>query len=101
VENSIDAGATRITVEMDNGGKSLIRVSDDGAGLPRDQALLAIERYATSKIFTKEDLFAIASFGFRGEALPSIASVSRFCLVTRPRDANTATKVEMAGGKLI
>jgi len=101
VENSIDAGAARITVEMDNGGKSLIRVSDDGAGLPRDQALLAIERYATSKIFTKDDLFAIASFGFRGEALPSIASVSRFCLVTRPRDADAATRVEMAGGKLI
>jgi DNA mismatch repair protein MutL len=101
VENSIDAGATRITVEMDKGGKSLIRVSDDGAGLPRDQALLAIERYATSKIFTKEDLFAIASFGFRGEALPSIASVSRFCLVTKPHDADTATRVEMAGGKLI
>jgi DNA mismatch repair protein MutL len=101
VENSIDAGATRITVEMDKGGKSLIRVSDDGTGLSRDQALLAIERYATSKIFTKEDLFAIASFGFRGEALPSIASVSRFCLVTRPHDADTATKVEMAGGKLV
>ena len=101
VENSIDAGATRMTVEMDNGGKSLIRVSDDGAGLSRDQALLAIERYATSKIFTKEDLFSIASFGFRGEALPSIASVSRFCLVTRPHDADTATRVEMAGGKLI
>jgi DNA mismatch repair protein MutL len=101
VENSIDAGAARITVEMDHGGKSLIRVSDDGAGLSRDQALLAIERYATSKIFTKEDLFSIASFGFRGEALPSIASVSRFCLVTRPHDADTATRVEMAGGKLI
>ncbi len=101
VENSIDAGAARITVEMDNGGKSLIRVSDDGTGLPRDQALLAIERYATSKIFTKDDLFAIASFGFRGEALPSIASVSRFCLVTRPHDADAATRVEMAGGKLI
>jgi DNA mismatch repair protein MutL len=86
---------------MDHGGKSLIRVSDDGAGLSRDQALLAIERYATSKIFTKEDLFSIASFGFRGEALPSIASVSRFCLVTRPHDADTATRVEMAGGKLL
>jgi DNA mismatch repair protein MutL len=101
VENSIDARATRITVEMDKGGKSLIRVSDDGTGLSRDQALLAIERYATSKIHTKEDLFAIASFGFRGEALPSMASVSKFCLVTRPRDADTATKVEMAGGKLL
>jgi DNA mismatch repair protein MutL len=101
VENSIDARATRITVEMDKGGKSLIRVSDDGTGLSRDQALLAIERYATSKIHTKEDLFAIASFGFRGEALPSMASVSKFCLVTRPQDADTATKVEMAGGKLL
>lgn len=101
VENSIDAGATRITVEMDNGGKSLIRVSDDGTGLSRDQALLATERYATSKIFTKQDLFSIASFGFRGEALPSIASVSRFCLVTRPHDIDTATRVEMAGGKLL
>jgi DNA mismatch repair protein MutL len=101
VENSIDARAARITVEMDKGGKSLIRVSDDGTGLSRDQALLAIERYATSKIFTKDDLFAIASFGFRGEALPSIASVSRFCLVTRPHDADAATRVEMAGGKLI
>lgn len=100
VENSIDAGAARITVEMEKGGKSLIRVSDDGAGLSRDQALLAIERYATSKIFTKEDLFSIASFGFRGEALPSITSVSRFCLVTRPHDADTATRLEMAGGKL-
>ncbi|EMS78657.1 DNA mismatch repair endonuclease MutL [Desulfotignum phosphitoxidans] len=101
VENSIDARATRVTVEMDKGGKSLIRVSDDGTGLSRDQALLAIERYATSKIHTKEDLFAIASFGFRGEALPSMASVSKFCLVTRPQDADTATKVEMAGGKLL
>jgi DNA mismatch repair protein MutL len=101
VENSIDAGATRITIEIEKGGKSLVRVSDDGAGLSRDQALLAIERYATSKIFDQKDLFAIATFGFRGEALPSIASVSRFCLVTRPRDADIAAKVEMAGGKLL
>jgi DNA mismatch repair protein MutL len=101
VENSIDAGAGRITIEIDKGGKSLIRVSDNGAGLPRDQALLAIERYATSKIHTQADLFAIQTFGFRGEALPSIASVSRFCLVTRPHDADTATRVEMAGGKLL
>jgi DNA mismatch repair protein MutL len=101
VENSIDAGAGRISIEIEKGGKSLIRVSDDGAGLSRDQALLAIERYATSKIHTQADLFAIKTFGFRGEALPSIASVSRFCLVTRPHDADTATRVEMAGGKLL
>ncbi|MCF8091092.1 MAG: DNA mismatch repair endonuclease MutL, partial [Desulfotignum sp.] len=101
VENSIDARAGRITIEIEKGGKSLIRVSDDGAGLTRDQALLAIERYATSKIFNKDDLFAIATFGFRGEALPSIASVSRFCLVTRPCNAAVATQVEMAGGKLL
>ncbi|MCA1787002.1 MAG: DNA mismatch repair endonuclease MutL, partial [Desulfobacteraceae bacterium] len=101
VENSIDAGAGRITIEIEKGGKSLVRVSDDGAGLSRDQALLAIERYATSKIFDHQDLFAIATFGFRGEALPSIASVSRFCLVTRPKDADIAAKVEMAGGKLL
>jgi DNA mismatch repair protein MutL len=66
VENSIDAGATRITIEIEKGGKSMVRVSDDGAGLSRDQALLAIERYATSKIFDQKDLFAIATFGFRG-----------------------------------
>jgi DNA mismatch repair protein MutL len=101
VENSIDAGASRITIEIENGGKTLIRVSDNGSGLPRDQALLAIERYATSKIYTQADLSAIHTFGFRGEALPSIASVSRFCLVTRPKAADTATRVEMAGGKLM
>jgi len=101
IENCIDAKATRITVEIENGGKSLIRVSDDGKGLGRDEALLSIERYATSKIFTKEDLFAIASFGFRGEALPSIASVARFILVSRTADSDIGTKIEIAGGKLI
>jgi DNA mismatch repair protein MutL len=101
VENSIDAGAERITVELEGGGKSLIRVSDDGCGLGRDEALLCIERYATSKIFTKEDLFAIGSFGFRGEALPSIASVSRFTLVTRTANSDIGTKIEIAGGKLV
>jgi len=101
VENSIDAKARRITIEIEKGGKSVIRVADDGAGLSRDQALLAIERYATSKIFDQTDLFSIATFGFRGEALPSIASVSKFCLVTKPKDADTAVRVEMAGGKLV
>ena len=101
VENSIDAKARRITIEIEKGGKSVIRVADDGAGLSRDQALLAIERYATSKICDQTDLFSIATFGFRGEALPSIASVSKFCLVTKPKDADTAVRVEMAGGKLV
>jgi DNA mismatch repair protein MutL len=101
VENCIDAKATRISVEIQGGGKSLIRVSDDGSGLGRDEAMLAIERYATSKIFTKEDLFAIASFGFRGEALPSITSVSRFTLVSRTADCDIGTRIEIAGGKLV
>jgi len=101
IENSIDANAARVTVEIEKGGKSLIRISDDGCGLARDEALLSIERYATSKIFTKEDLFSISTFGFRGEALPSIASVSRFTLVSRTSGSNTATKIEIAGGKLI
>ncbi len=101
VENSIDANARRITVEIEQGGKSLIRISDDGCGLDRDEAMLSIERYATSKIFTKEDLFSIASFGFRGEALPSIASVSRFVLVSRTSSSDVGTKVEIAGGKLV
>jgi len=101
VENSIDAGAARITVEIEHGGKSLIRIFDDGIGLSRDGALLSIERYATSKIFTKEDLFAISSFGFRGEALPSIASVSRFTLVSKISASDVGTRIEIAGGKLI
>ena len=101
VENCIDAKATRITVEIERGGKSLIRVSDDGSGLGRDEAMLSIERYATSKIFTKEDLFAIASFGFRGEALPSIASVAKFCLVSRTAASDIGTKIEIVGGKLV
>jgi len=101
VENSIDARATRITVEIEKGGKSLIRISDNGCGLQRDEALLSIERYATSKIFTKEDLFSISTFGFRGEALPSIASISRFCLVSRTSASNIGTRIEISGGKLI
>ncbi|MBI3853878.1 MAG: DNA mismatch repair endonuclease MutL [Verrucomicrobia bacterium] len=86
VENSLDAQATRITVEIQAGGRSLIRVTDDGAGMSRDDALLCLERHATSKIQKAEDLAAIATMGFRGEALPSIASVSRFTLTTRERE---------------
>jgi len=101
VENSIDANATSITIEVVKGGKSLIRVSDNGAGLSRDDALLSIERYATSKIFSKEDLFSISTMGFRGEALPSIASVSKFSIVTRTKDSDIGTRIFIAGGKIM
>ena len=100
VENAMDAGADRIIVEIENGGKSLIRVSDNGCGLSRDEAVLAVERYATSKIYTKDDLFSISTFGFRGEALPAIASVSKFSLVSRTADNATGTRVDLDGGKL-
>jgi len=100
VENSLDAGATSINVEIEKGGKSLIRISDNGCGLCRDDALLSIERYATSKIFTAEDLFCISTMGFRGEALPSIASVSKFTFITRTNESDIGTKIDIAGGKL-
>jgi DNA mismatch repair protein MutL len=100
VENAIDAGATDIAVEIERGGKSLIRISDNGCGMSRDDALLSIERYATSKIFSKEDLFSISTMGFRGEALPSISSVSKFCIVSRSAESNIGTRIEMVGGKL-
>ncbi len=100
VENSIDAGSKTIIIEIAKGGKSLIRVCDDGCGLLRDDALLAMERYATSKIFTKLDLFSISTMGFRGEALPSIASISKLCIVTRTDSSDIATKIEIVGGKI-
>ncbi len=100
IENSIDAGSKNIIIEIVRGGKSLIRVCDDGCGLLRDDALLSMERYATSKIFTKQDLFSISTMGFRGEALPSIASISKFCLVTRTDKSDIGTKIEMLGGKI-
>src|SRR5579862_4633024 len=103
VENSLDAEATRLTVEIQAGGRSLIRVTDDGLGMSRDDALLCLERHATSKIERAEDLSAIATMGFRGEALPSIASVSRFVLTTRERDGDApeATQIIINGGKII
>src|ERR1044071_7202443 len=85
VENAIDAHATRITVEIQAGGRSLIRVIDDGIGMSRDDALLSLERHATSKIQRAEDLASISTMGFRGEAIPSIASVSRMTITTRER----------------
>lgn len=100
VENSLDAGATRIEVEFRHGGKSHIRVEDNGAGLAPDEALLALERHATSKIREAADLQAVRTFGFRGEALPSIASVSRFTLISRPADAAAGTEILVNGGKM-
>ena len=101
VENAIDAGGRRIVVEIDAGGRRLIRVADDGLGMDRDDALLALERYATSKIVTDEDLFAIRSLGFRGEALPSIASVSRLALVTRTAEQAAASELRVEGGRIL
>src|SRR5947209_14334464 len=100
VENSIDAGARKIEVSVRRGGISLIRVVDDGCGMDRDDALLSLERHATSKIRTADDLAAIATLGFRGEALPSIASVSRFRLTTREHDALAGTEIVVAGGRI-
>lgn len=100
VENSIDAGATRIEVAIRRGGSSSIRVVDDGCGMDRDDALLCLERHATSKIRTGEDLSRIATLGFRGEAMPSIASVSRFRLATRERGALAGTEVIVNGGRI-
>ena len=103
VENALDAQATRLTVETAAGGRSLIRVTDDGLGMSRDDALLCLERHATSKIRKAEDLAAVRTMGFRGEALPSIASVSRMSITTRERDsqAPAATQVVIHGGKIL
>ena len=100
VENSIDAGARRIEISIRRGGISVIRVADDGCGMDRDDALLSLERHATSKIRTSADLAAIATLGFRGEALPSIASVSRFRLTTREPEAMAGTEIIVAGGRI-
>ena len=98
VENALDAGATRITATIEYGGKKLIRVEDDGQGMDPEDAELALERHATSKIAAPEDLSAIRTLGFRGEALPSIASVSHFVLRTRPRDLEAGTEIRINGG---
>jgi DNA mismatch repair protein MutL len=100
VENSLDAGATHVEVHVQRGGAALIRVADNGHGMDREDALMCLERHATSKIRTKEDLGAIHTLGFRGEALPSIASVSRFRLATREANALAGTEVEINGGKM-
>ena len=100
VENALDAKSSRIMIEVEKGGRSLIRVSDNGIGMNRDDALLAPERYATSKIHKDEDLFAINTLGFRGEALPSIAAVSKFFLVTRNETSPAGTEIFVEGGIL-
>ncbi len=101
LENSLDAGSTRFQVEIENGGRRLIRISDNGSGMLRDDALLAFERHATSKLHDVKDLNSIATLGFRGEALPSIASVSRLLLETRSPEETTGNRVELAGGKML
>ena len=101
LENSLDAGATDLRIEVEAGGRRLIRVVDDGCGMLRDDALLAFERHATSKLRDVKDLLSIATLGFRGEALPSIASVSRLLLETRSAEETTGTTIEIAGGKML
>jgi len=101
VENSLDAGASHVEVHVQRGGAALIKIIDDGMGMDREDAMLCLERHATSKIRTKEDLAAIHTFGFRGEAIPSIASVSRFRLSTKQAESLTGTEIEVHGGRLI
>jgi DNA mismatch repair protein MutL len=101
LENALDAGATRIRIEAEGGGRKLIRVADDGAGMVRDDALLAFERHATSKLRSSDDLLSISTLGFRGEALPSIASVSRLQMETRAAQEAAGTHIEISGGKVL
>src|SRR5947209_14953032 len=101
LENSIDAGGTDIRIDVEHSGRRLIRIQDNGCGMLRDDALLAFERHATSELSDVKDLLAISTLGFRGEALPSIASVSRLALETRSDDETTGTRIEIAGGKLL
>ena len=101
LENSLDAGASHLRIEVESGGRRLIRVTDDGCGMLRDDAMLAFERHATSKLSSAKDLLSISTLGFRGEALPSIGSVSRLLLETRAPEEATGARVEVAGGKML
>ena len=101
VENSLDAGATEISVELRGGGVDLIRVVDNGVGISADEAELAFERFATSKLEDPSDLGAIATLGFRGEALPSIGAVAHVTMVTRPPAETSGTRVEVSGGRVV
>ena len=100
MENSLDAGATKIAVDVEEGGRKLIRVTDDGEGMTPEDALACFGRHATSKLYNPEDLFSIKTLGFRGEALPSIASVSRLTLETQA-EAGIGTSIEVAGGQIV
>ena len=100
LENALDAGATRIRIEVEGGGRKLIRIVDNGCGMMRDDALLAFERHATSKLRSSEDLLAIATLGFRGEALPSIASICRLEIETRAAEEPAGTRIEIVGGRM-
>ncbi|MBR9982613.1 MAG: DNA mismatch repair endonuclease MutL, partial [Desulfatitalea sp.] len=101
VENALDAGSSRITIEIENGGRSLIQVADNGTGMGYDDALLALERFATSKLRTDADLAAIRTLGFRGEALPSIAAVSKLTLITREQASDTGVQIQVEGGRIV
>jgi DNA mismatch repair protein MutL len=101
VENALDAGARRIEVDIQNGGTQLVRVRDDGYGMSREDARLSVQRHATSKLRTKEQLFALSTYGFRGEALPSLAAVSRFTLLTCEAGAAVGTRIEIEGGRVL
>ncbi|MEN8165815.1 MAG: DNA mismatch repair endonuclease MutL, partial [Acidobacteriota bacterium] len=101
VENALDAGATRIDIDLVAGGRNLVRVLDDGCGMDEDDAVLALERHATSKLRSAEDLDRIATLGFRGEALPSIAAVSRFRMTTSPDPARGGVEVVVEGGRIL
>src|SRR5258708_4924854 len=100
LENSLDAGSTRIRLQIEAGGKKLIQITDNGCGMVRDDAMLAFERHATSKLKNAEDLLSVATLGFRGEALPSIASVCRLRLETRAQEEDSGTVIEINGGKI-
>src|SRR6204780_4678856 len=101
LENALDAGAHSVRIEVESGGKRMIRVTDDGSGMNHDDALLAFERHAHSKLRTADDLLSIATLGFRGEALPSIEAISRLLLETRTSEEEQGTGIEFAGGKLV
>jgi DNA mismatch repair protein MutL len=101
LENALDARATRVRIEIEGGGRKLIRITDNGHGMGRDDAMLAFERHATSKIRSSDDLLEISTLGFRGEALPSIASIARLELTTRADDEDSGTRIEIVGGKLM